>query len=674
LVSNLNAKLNNVQIENFIGTGINAVGLNILEVNNCQFTSSNLNGIGINLRYNNNSLVKNSNFATPYGIVLGGLVDENIQTLNSENITINNCIFNLSPLIEWLNSAAISLYNNDSRIVSMSVESCSISGFSTGIGLLNLHSLEPYIRNNVITNFKSFGISATVGNIIRILDNNISSSTTISSDAKTGIFISDISNPILFRNTLQLTGLNEIEGAGIGLFSSNGEIRANTISGFKNGIELGSASPNIGSNTITNNQNYGIYIGPDSYPNLSTTFMSEDKYPLTGYNTIKENGLCSPYPGYSEIYLSSSYLQLKGGCNIIADDRYDPSLQCNNNYLIDGDHVAETIDARENYWGETNHHNPEGRFGQDISVNYEGYLLSPCLYSRGSNLLLFTTPMGEVFDTVYSDAVTPTGLTEIETKYSEANEFYYTNQFTQAKQKFLEIIQLYGNNRLSLQAYTRLLEIAGLEDYSPEQFLQLKDYYFQKANAQSDSLITSSLTHLSNLCLVSAKEYISAINNFEEIVQQNPNTDLAFYRQIDALTTSSLLTSDSTLGKMVPAKYKIEDISGYTNMLGNLLRTRGKGGLGLGEEVVPTTYCLYQNYPNPFNPITTIKFDLPKDGLITLEIYDILGRRITTLVNEPRTAGSYEQVFDASSLASGVYVYKIQSGDYVNSKKMILLK
>ncbi|MDP2363430.1 MAG: T9SS type A sorting domain-containing protein, partial [Ignavibacteria bacterium] len=71
---------------------------------------------------------------------------------------------------------------------------------------------------------------------------------------------------------------------------------------------------------------------------------------------------------------------------------------------------------------------------------------------------------------------------------------------------------------------------------------------------------------------------------------------------------------------------------------------------------------------------TTIKFDLPKDGLITLEIYDILGRRITTLVNEQRTAGSYEQVFDASSLASGVYVYKLQAGDFINFKKMIMLK
>jgi hypothetical protein len=92
------------------------------------------------------------------------------------------------------------------------------------------------------------------------------------------------------------------------------------------------------------------------------------------------------------------------------------------------------------------------------------------------------------------------------------------------------------------------------------------------------------------------------------------------------------------------------------------------------ETEIPNSYSLFQNYPNPFNPTTTIKFDLANDGLITLEIFDILGRRIATLLEEYRTAGSYDQVFNASSLASGVYVYKLQAGDFISSKKMILLK
>lgn len=85
-------------------------------------------------------------------------------------------------------------------------------------------------------------------------------------------------------------------------------------------------------------------------------------------------------------------------------------------------------------------------------------------------------------------------------------------------------------------------------------------------------------------------------------------------------------------------------------------------------------YDLSQNYPNPFNPSTTIKFQIPKDGFVSLKVYDILGNEITTLVNEEKPKGRYEVNFNSASLASGVYIYKIQAGTFVNSKKMILLK
>lgn len=87
-----------------------------------------------------------------------------------------------------------------------------------------------------------------------------------------------------------------------------------------------------------------------------------------------------------------------------------------------------------------------------------------------------------------------------------------------------------------------------------------------------------------------------------------------------------------------------------------------------------TDYALEQNYPNPFNPSTKIKFQLPKDGFVTLKVYDILGKEITTLINEEKSQGKYEVNFNASSLSSGVYIYKIQAGDFSASKKLILLK
>lgn len=92
------------------------------------------------------------------------------------------------------------------------------------------------------------------------------------------------------------------------------------------------------------------------------------------------------------------------------------------------------------------------------------------------------------------------------------------------------------------------------------------------------------------------------------------------------------------------------------------------------ESLLPTEFALSNNYPNPFNPTTTIKYDLPKESQVTLKIYDILGREVATLVNGKQNAGFYQVRFDASRLASGVYVYRIMAGDFVQTKKMMLMK
>ncbi|MCC6256038.1 MAG: T9SS type A sorting domain-containing protein, partial [Ignavibacteriaceae bacterium] len=79
-------------------------------------------------------------------------------------------------------------------------------------------------------------------------------------------------------------------------------------------------------------------------------------------------------------------------------------------------------------------------------------------------------------------------------------------------------------------------------------------------------------------------------------------------------------------------------------------------------------------FPNPFNPSTTIRYQIPQDGIVTLKIYDILGSEVATLVNEQKAAGKYEINFNASNFASGVYIYKIQAGSFNSSKKLMLLK
>ncbi len=87
---------------------------------------------------------------------------------------------------------------------------------------------------------------------------------------------------------------------------------------------------------------------------------------------------------------------------------------------------------------------------------------------------------------------------------------------------------------------------------------------------------------------------------------------------------------------------------------------------------------LHQNYPNPFNPVTKILYSIPNQSMVTLKVYDILGKEVATLVNEEKPTGSYKVEFDGSNLTSGIYLYKLTAsggaGNFTETKKLVLLK
>ena len=100
----------------------------------------------------------------------------------------------------------------------------------------------------------------------------------------------------------------------------------------------------------------------------------------------------------------------------------------------------------------------------------------------------------------------------------------------------------------------------------------------------------------------------------------------------------------------------------------------GTSEVAVRVDNTPLRFNLEQNYPNLFNPSTTIKFELPQSSQVKLIVYDLLGRQVSVLVNERKMPGSYEVKFDGSNLASGLYFYKLQAGDFVQSKRLLLLK
>jgi photosystem II stability/assembly factor-like uncharacterized protein len=111
--------------------------------------------------------------------------------------------------------------------------------------------------------------------------------------------------------------------------------------------------------------------------------------------------------------------------------------------------------------------------------------------------------------------------------------------------------------------------------------------------------------------------------------------------------------------------------------VGTILKTTNGGVTFINDKEEPsllTNYSLSQNYPNPFNPVTRISWQSPVRSHQTLKVYDILGNKVATLVDEYKPAGSYEVEFDAIGLSSGIYFYRLAAGSFIETKKMIILR
>jgi hypothetical protein len=203
-------------------------------------------------------------------------------------------------------------------------------------------------------------------------------------------------------------------------------------------------------------------------------------------------------------------------------------------------------------------------------------------------------------------------------------------------------------------------------------------YTVLKSNPDSSLTETDAVNFKAELVNAATGEVAGTFDN----ITYNKN-NLAKYASIDYQVDCS---------GIIPGEYYLRLVTTVTGEAGyslanivndnTTLAKKNYQAINFTGSEIPITYSLEQNYPNPFNPATTIRYQLPKDGMVTLKVYDILGAEVATLVNEEKIAGKYEVNFDASRLASGVYIYRLNVNDpsassgqgYVNVKKMVLLK
>jgi hypothetical protein len=144
----------------------------------------------------------------------------------------------------------------------------------------------------------------------------------------------------------------------------------------------------------------------------------------------------------------------------------------------------------------------------------------------------------------------------------------------------------------------------------------------------------------------------------------------AYYRMIAPGTYNISFSADSFITKTVNNISAVKDSASLLNVQ----LERNLTSVESGSNSIISKYSLSQNYPNPFNPSTTIKYQLPQSGKVSLIVYDLLGREVASLVNNFKSAGTYEITFNSFSLPSGVYFYRLKVNDFLSLKKMILIK
>ena len=557
----------------------------------------------------------------------------------------------------------------------VNISNTNISAVYCGISLVSNSSSEEMTSQiyNCSISSNLYGISVSNYNLILIKENTL-----------TGCAINISNSASAFLQGNVITGGGSSTTYGIFMSSSTGYVRSNTITNCLNGIHLANSSPDVGGNILQGNVKHGLLIGSGSIPNLVAHLQLNPPlyFPLSGYNKIYSNGSITnsdPFDNYdgSEIYLANTGILLSNGCNQISDDRQSTPTM-NTLKLICGSlyNAGRSLNAIYNYWGSST---PTASRFSGFSVVFSPYYTENCPLpdggSGGEESLILRTSTGLVVDSIYAADGVPENYTDLQVTYSEADNLFATGNVTQAKPLYEQIVSSNYTTEEKLPAYNKLYTIGNLTGEGENYFNSLQTTFNDIANAETDTLLKKIYNQNAIKCDVSKEEYLTAISKFDNIIQQNPNSEEAVYAEIDIITTAlNIDTTNSQLGKMGNGKYLVKGTSDYLSRLNDILQSKFGVNSEEKEQIIPKEYSLYQNYPNPFNPVTTIKFDIPNDGVVQLEIFDILGRRIITLVDEYKTAGSYEKVFNASSLASGVYVYKLQAGDFISSKKMILLK
>jgi tetratricopeptide (TPR) repeat protein len=263
----------------------------------------------------------------------------------------------------------------------------------------------------------------------------------------------------------------------------------------------------------------------------------------------------------------------------------------------------------------------------------------------------------------------------------EAGRYYYENEdYPQAQQLWEKVITSYPESDYAVKALVQLFHLSKCyktDDFAP--------YLTKILNGDKvpAALYRKAMILETYFSLREGNKEAALLLAKEMITEKHKGTQAELYGLYtlamsddkgaqEALNTLKERFPNNTLTNIAREEHN-ESVNWQNGSLDKSL-VDGKGEYFNHNSGLPDKFALYKNFPNPFNPTTTIKYDLPEDVNVTITVYNNNGQKIKELVNGFKQAGSYQVIFNASGLASGIYFYKIQTGDFTNVKRMLLIK
>ncbi len=480
--------------------------------------------------------------------------------------------------------------------------------------------------------------------------------TIANSNANHGIYIYGGSNENCYNNVIYKTNHNK-QGAGIFYYGSSGTVGQNDIDYFDWGIQaLWGASPSAEisssityNNRITNCQN-GLMVYGNSYCNFGVL----TSYPSGGLNSIYNNGYNAAVGDYYVTFPSGLYAECDWWGSNPPPSRFYIGSE---SYL---------------YWTYPESADPWSKYPLP-SIQDKGSVKGEIAASVASTSTQTSTQSTEAADPSSSDSLLAgIGLRQ-EGKFEEARDFFksYLNNHPDDQAAYVYLYSCADSETApSLIQYFNALP----KQAAKEQKMLLSYLYLRQGDSKSAKQVNDGIISANPNTILAAK---AKLDNFYIALYNDNDLNNAAVILKDVERSAGLFAStgsSTTPMEISDAEHALAVyVDPQTGEMPNINTEQSKN-----ESAVTTSSSaqsgLMANYPNPFNPSTNISYNLPTSGHVTLKVYDVLGREVKTLVNEDQALGTYSVRFDASRLASGVYLYRLTAPGIMVTKKMVVTK